>query len=226
MMNKRLVRSAIPTSLARSAESAVPMGWTRLHGRAVFSSRGTLIGWEMFPPWWGMTWAGSVTEPPLKLLQDWMPSTQVWLKFVSPKSPHFWNQAPPRAQQLSVLDFFMMPHLAHLLLRVLDAVVVVVTSMARGYEGVSDTSRTEKTDTEAWCQWFPTLFYANRRTSVPVVVVVGVAVLTVTISAASDITVQIRTWYRAGYTLRGMCPAKRTPITYVYTRGYLGPIIC
>ena len=42
-----------------------------------------------------------------------MPSSQVWSKCASPASPHFWNQAPPRPQQLSLPDFFVVPHLEH-----------------------------------------------------------------------------------------------------------------
>ena len=42
------------------------------------------------------------------------PSNQVCSKFNSPTSPHFLNQAPPRAQQLSLRVFTMVPHLAHI----------------------------------------------------------------------------------------------------------------
>ena len=41
------------------------------------------------------------------------PSPHVWLYFDSPTSPHFSNQAPPRAQQLRLPDCFIMPHLLH-----------------------------------------------------------------------------------------------------------------
>ena len=44
-----------------------------------------------------------------------MPSAHVCSNFVSPASPHFSNQAPPRAQQLRVPDPFVVPHLAHAL---------------------------------------------------------------------------------------------------------------
>ena len=49
-------------------------------------------------------------------LQAWMPSAHVWSKFLSPTSPQFLNQAPPREQQLGVPDLLIVPHLGHLLL--------------------------------------------------------------------------------------------------------------
>ena len=42
-----------------------------------------------------------------------MPSLHVCSKFVSPSSPHFWNQEPPRAQQLPLPDFLFTPHFGH-----------------------------------------------------------------------------------------------------------------
>merc|ERR1712232_289153 len=41
-----------------------------------------------------------------------MPSFQVCSKLESPTLPHFWNQEPPRAQQLS-LPALLSPHLTH-----------------------------------------------------------------------------------------------------------------
>ena len=46
-------------------------------------------------------------------LQACTPSTHVCSKFESPISPHFLNQEPPRPQQLSLPDFFMVVHLGH-----------------------------------------------------------------------------------------------------------------
>ena len=45
--------------------------------------------------------------------QAWMPSPHVCSKLVSPRAPQFLNQAPPRAQQLYLPDFGMIPHLGH-----------------------------------------------------------------------------------------------------------------
>ena len=53
-----------------------------------------------------------------KTLQAWMPSAHVWSKRVPEASPQFLNHVPPRLQQLGVPDFLLVPHLAHLLLRV------------------------------------------------------------------------------------------------------------
>ena len=47
------------------------------------------------------------------LLQACTPSSHVWSKLESPSSPHFLNQEPPRAQQLSFPDFLLVPHLKH-----------------------------------------------------------------------------------------------------------------
>ena len=44
-------------------------------------------------------------------LQASMPSAHVWSNFGSPASPQFLNQAPPRAQQLCLPDFLVIPHL-------------------------------------------------------------------------------------------------------------------
>ena len=41
-----------------------------------------------------------------------MPSAHVWSKFKSPGSPHFRNQLPPRAQQVS-LSALLVAHLGH-----------------------------------------------------------------------------------------------------------------
>ena len=46
-------------------------------------------------------------------LQAWKPSAHVWSTFVSPASPQFLNQEPPRAQQLRLPNFLVIPHLRH-----------------------------------------------------------------------------------------------------------------
>jgi len=46
-------------------------------------------------------------------LQAWMPCDHVWSKFESLGFPQLLNQAPPRAQQLSLPEFLTIPHLAH-----------------------------------------------------------------------------------------------------------------
>ena len=40
---------------------------------------------------------------------------------MSPASPHFLNQAPPRAQQLGLPDFLLAPHLGHAALMAVEA---------------------------------------------------------------------------------------------------------
>ena len=47
------------------------------------------------------------------LLQARMPSNHVWLNFESPTSPQSFAQAPLSAQQLSLPDFLVKPHLGH-----------------------------------------------------------------------------------------------------------------
>ena len=58
-------------------------------------------------------------------LQACMPSPHVWPKLESPTSPHFLNQAPPRAQQLRLPDFLVVPHLGHPSVLCTNALVVV-----------------------------------------------------------------------------------------------------
>ena len=61
-----------------------------------------------------------------------MPSPQVCSKFESPGSPQFWNQEPPRKQQLR-LPAWLVPHLGHVVgARVVDTAVVVTDSMCMG----------------------------------------------------------------------------------------------
>ena len=63
-----------------------------------------------------------------KLWQAWTPSPHVWSNVVSPTSPQFLNQEPPRAQQLSLPDFLTVPHLGQL---GADALVVTGASADR-----------------------------------------------------------------------------------------------
>ena len=58
-----------------------------------------------------------------------MPSFHVCSKSESPVFPHLLNQAPPPAQQLSLPDFFSVPHLGHVLEGVVVAVTVVVVTV-------------------------------------------------------------------------------------------------
>ena len=55
-----------------------------------------------------------------------IPSAHVWPNFVSPTFPHFLNQAPPRAQQLGLPNFLIVPHLGHTLLLLTDETLVDV----------------------------------------------------------------------------------------------------
>ena len=67
-----------------------------------------------FVTWWCLFFNGDSPDTvPTKALQAWMPSAHVWSKFVSPTSPQFLNQAPPRAQQLPLPDFLVATHLMH-----------------------------------------------------------------------------------------------------------------
>ena len=66
------------------------------------------------------------------LLQAWKPSAHVWSKFVSPTSPQFLNQAPRRAQQLSLPNFFVIPHLRHTVLPLFDIAIASGGAMVSG----------------------------------------------------------------------------------------------
>ena len=61
-----------------------------------------------------------------------MPSYHVCLSFVLPVAPQFPNQDPPRAQQLSLPEFLIFPHLRHEKL-----IVVVETNVCKG--GITNT---------------------------------------------------------------------------------------
>ena len=65
-------------------------------------------------------------------LQASLPSNHVWSNFESPGSPHWLNQAPPGAQQLSLPDLLKMPHLGH------TSLIAVVVG------GVEDTGLTSR----------------------------------------------------------------------------------
>ena len=54
------------------------------------------------------------------LSQAWMPSIHVWSTCVSPTSPQFLNQAPPRAQQLRLPNFLTVPHLGQAELTIVE----------------------------------------------------------------------------------------------------------
>ena len=57
-------------------------------------------------------------------LQTWMPSYHEWPKFAYPALRQFPNQEPPRAQQLSLPDFWMVPHRMHVELTVVVVLAV------------------------------------------------------------------------------------------------------
>ena len=88
-------------------------------------------GWAMAPAWRSTTWNADLTETLTEPLQAWIPSNHVWSNFESPKSPQFWNQEPPGAQQLCLPDFFVTPHIeqSSLLLNV-DELVFAGVSVA------------------------------------------------------------------------------------------------
>ena len=65
-------------------------------------------------------------------LQVWMPSAQVCPNFVSPASPHFWNQVPPRAQQLRTQELFIVPHLGQTNLAIFDVDMICGDFAVRG----------------------------------------------------------------------------------------------
>ena len=69
-----------------------------------------------------MACGGDVTELTTPL-QAWMPSDHKWSTVVSSASPQFLNQEPPRAQQLSLPDFLLVPHLGHNNVVVIDDVI-------------------------------------------------------------------------------------------------------
>ena len=65
-----------------------------------------------------------------------MPSAHVWSNFLSPAFPQLLNQAPPRAQQLLLPDFFVVTHLGHttLLLAADKSVVTNVSVIDAGVD--------------------------------------------------------------------------------------------
>ena len=107
----------------QSSESVSPVSGI-LPGRLTFVCWLTIFcGWAVLrrcrltPTWWNITCTGGSDRPEVeKRLQVWMPSAHVWPNCVLPASPHFLNQAPPRAQQLRLPDFLEVAHLAHALL--------------------------------------------------------------------------------------------------------------
>ena len=81
-----------------------------------------------------------------KSLQAQMPSDHVWSTFVFPASPQFLNQEPPRAQQLSLPDFLVVPHFAHVPL-LFTAERLVVAGASVGQRGC-------QYNTKENCQYF------------------------------------------------------------------------
>ena len=133
-MNKRQANTvifAIPTMLS---EFAVTTPNRLLHRLSVscsmkFRAQVLFAGRLITISCRRMTCADASIGKELLYLHAWMPSTQVWPTFESPASPHFWNQAPPRAQQLRLPDLFAVPHLEQLSLLITDTLVVVVGSV-------------------------------------------------------------------------------------------------
>ena len=105
--------------------------------------------WEVFREWTGgtVTCCGDLIDNDfLKSLQAWMPSVHVWSKFMSPISPQFLNQEPPRVQQICMSNLLIVPHAAHLLLLLAaDAIVFVSASASIGV--VEIMHETHDTDT-------------------------------------------------------------------------------
>ena len=113
---------------SRDGEMRV-LAWTsKTRDTDTHAAPSRLCGWITSMPWmvvsnylfqWRVTyhmiWHKTQSFNNL-LLQAWMPSAHVWSYVVSPASPHFWNQVPPRAQQLCFPDIFTTPHFKHLLL--------------------------------------------------------------------------------------------------------------
>ena len=59
-------------------------------------------------------------------LQAPMPSNHLWPTFSLPTPPHFLNQAPPGAQQLSLPDFLNVPHREQtILFAMVEAMIVI-----------------------------------------------------------------------------------------------------
>ena len=85
--------------------------WVSFRECAVSSGR------TITPTSCSMTCSGDAIETEVaKSSQAFIPSAHVWSNCVSPASPHFLNQAPPRAQQLCFPNLFTIPHLGHSLL--------------------------------------------------------------------------------------------------------------
>ena len=93
------------------AREILMCNWVRF-GTGVSSREAITLMWRWIIACIGDSIKTKAAEP----LQAWMPSTHVWSNFLSPASPQFLNQAPPRAQQLSFPDFLVVPHLVHTLL--------------------------------------------------------------------------------------------------------------
>ena len=68
---------------------------------------------ELLLFWWITFRCCSIAVLGCRGPQTWTPSYQVCESFALPVAPHCPNQEPPRAQQLSLPDFVMVPHVRH-----------------------------------------------------------------------------------------------------------------
>ena len=78
-------------------------------------------------------------------LQASTPSNHLWSTFLLPAPPHFLNQAPPGAQQLTLPDFSNVPHFGHVI--VVDVMVVVLGNVVIGVRVISSRSVNGRRDT-------------------------------------------------------------------------------
>ena len=101
------------------AREILMCNWVRF-GTGVSSREAITLMWRWIIACIGDSIKTKAAEP----LQAWMPSTHVWSNFLSPASPQFLNQAPPRAQQLRLPNSWVVPHLPHTLpLRAVDRLI-------------------------------------------------------------------------------------------------------
>ena len=73
----------------------------------------------------------------------------------SPACPHFLNQVPPRAQQLSLPDCLATPHLGHLLLLTDNRLIIVDISVGIGWcictKNILTSMLHQVVDVHVWC---------------------------------------------------------------------------
>lgn len=116
--------SVVPILITFSIERVLDWCFLRFLTVTVF------VVWLVTLLCWALPCGGAWTGNKLSMtLHAWTPSIQVWVKFGSPASPHFWYQAPPWTQQLSLPDFFTIPHLGHLLLLIVGIRILVVVGV-------------------------------------------------------------------------------------------------